>query len=307
MGHRKVTQIRIVVLGAAAGGGYPQWNCNCAVCSLFWQGDRRVTQRTQSSIAVTGDDENWVLINCSPDVRSQIMSVGALHPRGALRQSPITGIVLTNGDIDHVAGLLSLRESQPFSLFATRTIMSALADNPMFSAVDKTIVPRHVTELGGVVNLPGGLSAELFAVPGKVPLYLEQGDVVIGAETETTIGLKLSANGASFFYVPGCAALPENLANRLRGAQLVMFDGTLWDDEEMIKAGVGHKTGRRMGHMSMSGPDGSIAALSKLDIERRIFIHINNTNPVLVEGSEQKLAAEQAGWQIAYDGMEIEL
>ena len=302
-----MTRTRIIVLGAAAGGGFPQWNCNCRICALYWQGDARVGARTQSSIAVSGNERDWVLFNCSPDVRSQIINTPALRPQAGARHSPICCTVLTNGDIDHVAGLLSMRESQPFSIFATASILDAIAANPMFAAVNEALVPRRRLSLGDAVALPGGLEMELFAVPGKVPLYLEDEHVEIGAETETTIGVKVSANDKSFFYIPGCAAMPETLAKRIGGAELVLFDGTLWRDDEMIAEGVGQKTGQRMGHMSMSGPDGSMAAFAPLCVKRKVYIHINNTNPVLIEGSAECSAAEQAGWEIASDGMEIVL
>lgn len=295
------------MLGSAAGGGFPQWNCRCSVCALFWQGDARVRERTQSSIAVTGDGEQWVLLNCSPDIRSQILRTPALQPAHGRRHSPIAAALLTNGDIDHVAGLLSLRESQPFAIHATPAILDAIAQNRMFSAVDETLVPRRSVGLGDRVALPGGLEAELFAVPGKVPLYLEEGEVDIGAETDTTIGVKVAHADGHFFYVPGCAALTPDLRERLRGAPLVLFDGTLWEDDEMIREGVGRKTGRRMGHMPISGPDGSLAAFADLDVRRKVYVHINNTNPVLIDASRQRAEAERAGWEIAEDSMEIAL
>jgi pyrroloquinoline quinone biosynthesis protein B len=302
-----MARMRIIVLGSAAGGGFPQWNCGCDVCALFWQGDPRVSARTQSSVAVTANGEKWWLLNCSPDVRMQIMQTRALHPAKAKRGSPIQGVFLTNGDIDHVAGLLSLRENQPFALYGTETVLAEIARNQVFAVIDKSVVPRVSVALDRPVAMADGLVIEPFAVPGKVPLYLESGEVETGNLSDSTIGLSISSRTAQFHYIPGCAHVNPALTDRLKNAPLVLFDGTLWRDDEMIRQGIGSKTGRRMGHVSMSGPDGSIALLGESGIERKVFIHINNSNPVLVDGSPERCAAEAAGWEIAYDGMEIEL
>lgn len=298
---------RIIVLGSAAGGGFPQWNCRCEVCALFWQGDPRVSARTQSSIAVTANGDRWVLLNCSPDVRTQIMQTRALHPSKTRRSSPIEGVFLTNGDIDHVAGLLSLRENQPFVIYGTESVLAEIARNRMFEVVEKSVVPRKSITLDRPVAMADGLVIEPFAVPGKIPLYLESGEVEIGSESGSTIGLKVSNKAAQFYYIPGCAEINAALRARLKDAPLILFDGTLWQDDEMVHHKIGSKTGRRMGHVSMSGPDGSIARLGDLGIGRKVFTHINNSNPVLIDGSSERREAKAAGWEIAYDGMEIEL
>lgn len=302
-----MARMRIIVLGSAAGGGFPQWNCGCDVCSLYWQGDPRVCARTQSSIAVTASGGKWLLLNCSPDVRMQIMQTPALHPVDTRRGSPIAGVFLTNGDVDHVAGLLSLRENQPFVIYGTEAVLAELAGNQVFAVVSESVAPRKRVTLDEPVALVGGLTIEPFSVPGKVPLYRESGEVETKKETDTTIGLRISSGPTSFYYVPGCADINPALRARLKDATLVLFDGTLWRDDEMIRQGIGSKTGRRMGHVSMSGPDGSIAQLGELGIERKIFTHINNSNPTLIDGSPERREAEAAGWEIAYDGMEIEL
>ena len=302
-----MARLRLLVLGSAAGGGFPQWNCRCQVCKLFWQGDPRVRARTQSSVAVTASGEKWLLLNCSPDVRSQIMQTRALHPADTKRGSPIEGVFLTNGDIDHVAGLLSMRESQPFVIYGTASVLDEIARNQIFAAVDANVAPRRSIELGRPVVMADGLTVEPFAVPGKVPLYRESGEVETGTESGLTIGLRISTDETEFFYVPGCAEINTALSARLKNAPLVLFDGTLWRDDEMIRQGIGAKTGRRMGHVSMSGSDGAIARLSGLGIGRKVFIHINNSNPVIVEDSPERREAEAAGWEIAYDGMEISL
>ena len=303
-----MSRLRVIVLGSAAGGGYPQWNCRGPISALCWDGDARVAERTQSSIAVSDDGETWALVNCAPDVRQQIMRTPALQPKRPPRHSPIAGILLTNGDVDHVGGLLSLRERQAFRLIATPRVLAILDENSIFGVLDRQLVDRVPVAPNETVPLIGSLTAEIFPVPGKEPLYLEGGEPEIGIEGETTVGVKIAApDGRRMFYIPGCAHVPPSLTRRLDGADLLLFDGTLWRDDEMIKAGVGRKTGRRMGHISMSGPDGSIAALRNVDLGRKVFIHINNTNPVLVAGSPERRTAADAGWEIGHDGMEFTL
>ena len=293
---------RAIVLGAAAGGGLPQWNCGCENCRLAREG--RIPSLTQSSLAVTGDGVSWALVNASPDLRMQLAATPALAP-GKLRGTPLVSVLLTNGDVDHVAGLLSLRESQPFDLWATAEIHGVLAENPVFGALAPDLVARRSAGLETPFELAPGLGAQLFAVPGKVPLYLEEDDVVTDLEGEQTVGVELTAGGVRVLCIPGCATVTPDLAARIDGADILFFDGTLWRDDEMVAAGLGAKTGRRMGHISMSGPEGSIAALAKLRIGRRVFVHMNNTNPVLRPGSPERSEAEAAGWIVAADGMEI--
>lgn len=295
--------MRAIVLGAAAGGGLPQWNCGCLNCVLARAGE--IPGASQSSLAVSADGVDWAILNASPDVRNQLAATPALHPR-ELRDSPVKAVLLTNGDIDHVAGLLGLREKQGLSLHATAEILVVLAGNPVFAALDPALVTRRAQTLGRPFALLPGLTAELFAVPGKVPLYLEGETVATDLEGEQTVGVRLESDTGVAFYVPGCAAVTPALAERLRGAALVFFDGTLWEDDEMIRAGLGAKTGRRMGHVSMNGPEGSIAALENLEIGRKVFVHMNNSNPVWRNGPERAKAIA-AGWEIARDGMEVTL
>jgi len=301
--------VRIIVLGSAAGGGFPQWNCDCPNCRRARSGDPAARRRTQCSLAVSADGERWFLLNASPDLRQQLAATPALHPRaGAPRHSPVAGVLLTNGDIDHVAGLLSLREGHAFGVYATPRILSVLDRNPVFNALDRDLVARRPVALGQPLTLGERLAVELFAVPGKVPLYLEEGSPEIGGETEDVVGVRVAADGgASFVFVPGCARLSAALVRRLAGAPVVFFDGTLWQDDEMIRLGAGSKTGQRMGHMSVSGSGGSLAAFARLEVARKIYIHINNTNPILLEDSPERAAVTAAGWEVAYDGMEIEL
>ncbi|WP_158916172.1 pyrroloquinoline quinone biosynthesis protein PqqB [Caulobacter sp. S45] len=299
--------MRLAVLGAAAGGGFPQWNSNADGCRRARAGDPAAPARTQASLAVSVDGDRWTLLNASPDLREQIGRSAFLHPRHGLRSSPIANVVLTGGDVDVVAGLLTLRERQPFGLHATSKIHAVLDANPIFEVLARDVVRRETVGLGQPFTLEDGLTVELFAVPGKVPLYLEQDDAPAIAADETTTAAAISSNGSTAFFIPGCAAMTPELADRLRGADLVFFDGTLWRDDEMIVQGLGPKTGRRMGHMSIGGPDGALAAFADLDVRRKVFIHLNNSNPVLLDGTPERREVERAGWRVAYDGLEIEL
>jgi pyrroloquinoline quinone biosynthesis protein B len=294
--------MRAIVLGSAAGGGFPQWNSNAEACRRARAGDPAARPRTQASLAVAGLGPFWTLLNASPDLRQQIEATPELHPATALRSSPIGAVVLTSGEVDCVAGLLNLRERQPFELFATARIHAVLDANPIFNVLARDIVTRRVLALDEEVTIPGGMSVRLFSVAGKVALYLEGREE--GADGDT-VGACLSHDGMTLFYVPACAAMTPALAERLRGADTVLFDGTLWRDDEMIRAGLGSKTGQRMGHMSVSGDGGTIQALAELGIRRKILLHINNSNPVLLDDSPERAAVERAGWQVAFDGMRV--
>jgi pyrroloquinoline quinone biosynthesis protein B len=298
--------LRILVLGSAAGGGFPQWNCLCPVCRLAWSGDKRVTPRSQSSLAVSADGEHWLLLNASPDLRQQIIASPSLHPRGAKRQSPIQAVFVPNADVDHLAGLLTLREQQGFTLFGSPATL-AQARGGIFGVLNKNLVETREIALDVPTDTGLGLWVKPFAVPGKVPLYLEGAEVEIGAETETTVGLEIGDGAKSFFYVPGCAEINQGVLKRLSRAELLFFDGTTFTDGEMVDLGLSKKTAWRMGHVAMSGDKGSLNVFAPCGIRRKIYVHINNTNPVLIEDSPQRLEAVRAGWDIAYDGMEVSL
>lgn len=298
--------MHLVILGSAAGGGIPQWNCRCSICSLAWEGDPRVAPRTQSSIAVSPDGERWLLVNASPDIRQQIQSNRAMFPRQGLRHSPIEAVLLTNGDVDHVAGLLTLREVQPFTLYATPGILGSVNENRVFDVLS-SVVGRKPIALNETFEPIPGLTVTLFAVPGKVPLWLEDASLEIGAETETTVGAMIEAGGRRLAYIPGCARVTDDLKARIAGVDALLFDGTVLEDDDMIRAGVGTKTGWRMGHIQMNGETGSIASLADVAVGRRIFVHINNTNPVLVEDSPERLSVEDRGWTVAHDGLSLKL
>jgi pyrroloquinoline quinone biosynthesis protein B len=297
-------RLTAIVLGSAAGGAFPQWNCRCPVCALAWAGDPSVKPRSQTGIAISAGDGRWTLINASPDLSSQIRATPKLHPCGGLRGSPIDAVVLTGAEIDQIAGLLSLRESAYFQLYATPASHAAVAANAMFGAL--TSVLRCAVNPGERFLLAGGIEATLFMVPGKVPLYLEGESPDSDAESAANVGIELQREGARLVFVPGAAAITAGMRERFARADVVLFDGTLFTDEEMIRTKTGQKTGRRMGHMPIEGEGGSLHALDGLPT-RRIFIHINNTNPILVEGSVERSKVESAGWQVAEDGLEIVL
>ncbi|WP_279358215.1 pyrroloquinoline quinone biosynthesis protein PqqB [Methylobacterium indicum] len=299
--------MQAIVLGSGAGGGVPQWNCRCPICAMARSGDRRVLPRTQSSLAVSADGDDWLLVNASPDIRQQLFDTPALHPREGLRHSPIKAVLLTNGDVDHVAGLLTLREGQPFRLHATRGILDSITANRVFDVMAPGVVDRTEIALNETFSPVPGLSVTLFPVPGKVPLWLEDGTPEIGAETESTVGAMIVAGARRLAYVPGCARVTDGLKDRLSGVDALLFDGTVLADDDMIRAGVGTKTGWRMGHVPMTGDGGSVAALAEVPIGQKVFVHINNTNPVLVEDSPERRGIEAAGWVVAHDGLALSL
>ena len=307
--------MRIRILGSGAGGGFPQWNCNCANCRAVRAGEPGFSPRTQSSLAATANGRDWVLLNASPDLRQQIAQNPVLAPSGddPVRASPIKAVVVTNGDVDHVTGLLTLREAQSFTVYGSSRVLDVLSQNRVFNVLSPACVAREELPINKPVALKGagadlGLSVEAFPVAGKIALWLEDAlKANFGSVEGDTLGLKITetAGGKAFFYIPGCAGVDAALAQRLSGAALVFFDGTLWHENEMIEQGLLGKTGTRMGHINMSGPDGSIAAFAPLGVARKIYVHINNSNPALYVFSNERREAEAAGWVIGEDGMEV--
>jgi pyrroloquinoline quinone biosynthesis protein B len=305
--------MKAVVLGAAAGGGFPQWNSNAEACRRARAGDAKALPRTQASLAVSGDGERWFLINASPDLRQQIQANAILHPSHGLRSSPIEGVILTGADVDAIAGLLHLRERHRFTIYASERVLGVLKANSIFGVLAEDCVRRQAVPLGRpfeprhVDGSGSGLSVELFDVPGKVALYLESGSSPdqLRGQSGDTVGVEVSIPGKRLVYVPGCAAMTDGLKRRMAGASVVLFDGTLWQDDEMIRLGLGPKTGQRMGHMSVNGPDGTIAAFQDIAVARKVLVHINNSNPILIEGSDERAVLAKHGWEVAYDGMEV--
>jgi len=308
--------LRVVVLGAAAGGGVPQWNCGCPVCRTA-RNEHPELQSTQASIAVSADREHWFLINASPDLRQQLIATPQLHPKqGQLRHSPIAGVILTNSEVDAVAGLLSMREGSPFTLYAHERVLAILKSNSIFNVLNEKNVKRQPVAIDQAFEpslpdgSPSGIEILPFEVPGKGAWYLEgAAHPAGGSGGGDTLGLRIldRASGKYLYFLAACARVTDDLKSRLKGAALVFFDGTVWRDDELIAAGLGNKTGQGMGHISMSGEHGAIASLEGLDIGRKVFLHINNSNPALLHDSDERKTAEQAGWHIPADGMEIML
>jgi pyrroloquinoline quinone biosynthesis protein B len=307
--------LRVVVLGAAAGGGVPQWNCGCPVCRAARSTHPELTS-TQASIAISADDHHWFLINASPDLRQQLIATRQLHPRpGQLRHTPIAGVILTNGEVDAVAGLLSMREGAPFTLYAHPKVLAILKTNSIFNVLGETLVKRQAIAIEQALELklpdgsPSGIEILPFAVPGKVAWYLR--DKADGRRDEEgdTLALRIAdkATDKHLYFITACAEVTDELKARLSGASLLFFDGTVWRDDELTAAGLGSKTGQSMGHIAMSGANGAIERLAGVTVDRKLFLHINNSNPALLAGSEERKMMEAAGWQIPADGTEIVL
>lgn len=303
----------VQVLGSAAGGGFPQWNCGCRNCHGLRQGIIQARARTQTSLAVSTDRLNWFLLHASPDIRAQIECFPPLHPRAG-RQTPIAGIVLTNGDLDQCLGLFSLRESQPLHLHATNRVRDGFIEgNLLYRTLTRT--PDQVTwhalkpytaekpmllSDGG----PSGLLVTTIPVPGKVPIHLEG---KLSPDEEDTIALLIrdGRSGRTLAYVPCVAGPSPELLPLLQSTECIFFDGTFWTENELITLGLGKRSAMEMGHWPLEGPNGSLQTLSSLQATRRILLHINNTNPILDEQSPERCFVEAAGIEVAYDGMEV--
>jgi pyrroloquinoline quinone biosynthesis protein B len=315
--------VRVRILGSGAGGGFPQWNCNCANCRGYRAGTLKASPRTQSSIAVACPSGGWVLINASPDLRQQIGAFSELQPDadGPPRGTPIRAIVLTNADIDHIAGLLTVRESEPLCLYSTPTVRSCVLErNAAFRAIclgptqcafRPLVVGGPPEEIIGVGDRPTGIQLEAFAVPGKTPAYLEGS---APSSAEETVGLILSlrdgVGGGGLAYVPGVKALAPDLLARLSRCRTLLIDGTCWSNDELEQRGVGRKTSLAMGHLPIGGEAGSLSLLGRepsVRGVRTIYIHINNTNPILDQESPERRRVVDAGFEVAFDGMELEV
>jgi pyrroloquinoline quinone biosynthesis protein B len=306
--------MHVRVLGSAAGGGFPQWNCNCTNCKSVRLGSRPSRPRTQASLAVSADGHGWTVLNASPDIRAQIDAFPALQPQEGLRHTPIRTVVLTNADIDHVVGLLTLREFQPLMVYSTPAVREwVFEQNILFRALKRhegqlTWKPletsgTHVLE--GVGGKSTGLQYEAYAVPSKAPGWLPEQPT----EGVPTVGMRVidTRNGASVAYVPGVKSVPKPLLEFFGRSKAMFVDGTFFTDDELASMGYADKTSLALGHIPMSGAQGSLATFASLTHVRRVFTHINNTNPVLLEDSAENAAVKAAGFELAYDGMELQL
>jgi pyrroloquinoline quinone biosynthesis protein B len=293
------------VLGSAAGGGFPQWNCACANCALVRAGDPRVRARTQDSLAFTAGAGGWNVVNASPDIRAQIEASPPLHPR-APRHTPIRSLLLTNGDLDHVLGLFSLRESTPLEVWATDAVRAGLEDR---NALMRTLhrFPEQLTwkrlELGQTLSLGDGTTVLARAVAGKAPVHLTG---IAAPSAEDNVALWIRQGDRLVVYAGACASL-DGLDGAFDDADVLFLDGTFWSSDELVAAGLSRARAEDMAHLPIGGDRGSLARLAGCPARRKIFTHVNNSNPILVEGSPEDLAVRAAGWEVARDGMEMEL
>jgi pyrroloquinoline quinone biosynthesis protein B len=300
--------MRIHVLGSGAGGGLPQWNCACDNCRLARAGDRRIAARTQDSLAIGSSGDRWMLVNASPDVLRQIERFDGLWPRAA-RHTPIAAIALTNGDLDHVAGLLSLRESQPLRILATPRVRAGLVDrNALLRTLART--PDQVLwtalELAREVVLDDlGIGVTALPVAGKLPVHLV-GLIEPSPEDNVALRVRDLATGRRVVVATALGAL-EDVDALLKDADAILLDGTFWSDDELIALGLGSSRARDMAHVPVGGAGGSLARVGPRAGIRRVYTHINNTNPMLRADSPERARVEREGWEIAYDGMEVVL
>lgn len=302
----------ILVLGAGAGGGFPQWNCNCRNCRGVRQGTLRARPRTQSSIAVSADSLNWAVVNTSPDILAQLKSSAQLQPARAVRDTGIRGVILVDSQIDHTLGLAMLREGARLEVYCTASVREDLmTGNPLLRMLESYCgVAWHEVPAAAGANfrIAGIAGIEFAAVPvkSKAPPYSPHRDA---PQPGDNIALMMTdaTSGKSVLYAPGLAEIDPRVWECMSRADCVMVDGTFWTDDEMIRIGAGRKRGIEMGHLAQSGEGGMLSYLGRLPRARKILIHINNTNPILDEDSAERRELERAGIEAAYDGMEIEV
>jgi pyrroloquinoline quinone biosynthesis protein B len=293
------------VLGSAAGGGFPQWNCSCPGCRAVRDGSRPCRSRTQSSVAVSADYRRWFLLNASPDIRTQIESFPALRA-GDSRATPLQAVLLTDAELDHTLGLLLLREAQALELHATPAVHETLRDGTSLLRTLGAYCPvewhRVVPETD--VDLGGGLSYRAFDVPTTKRARFGPGE-----QQGRVVGYRLTdeRSGRALVYLPGLQELTPAVREQLDGCACLLVDGTCWHDDELIRLGLAGKTARDMGHLPIDGPDGSLAQLSPLPIERKIYLHLNNTNPVLLDDTPERRMVEERGMEVAVDGLEVQV
>lgn len=304
--------MRIHVLGSAAGGGFPQWNCNCSNCSRLRQGTIKAAARTQSSIAVSSDGVNWVLFNASPDIRTQLEAFPATQPARALRDTGIVGIVLIDSQIDHTTGLLVLREGQPLNIYCTDMVQQDLTTgHPLFNVLSHYCgVNWHSVPLqaGACFTIAGVDDLRFTAVPlsSKAPPYSpHRHDPHVG--DNISVRVEDLRSGKNLYYAPGLGKIEPHILPYMAEADCLMVDGTFWRDDEMVIAGLGKKLASEMGHLPQSGDDGMLSVLASLQRPRKILIHINNSNPILDEESLERAIVDKAGVEVAHDGMDIAL
>jgi pyrroloquinoline quinone biosynthesis protein B len=309
--------MRVKILGSAAGGGFPQWNCACSNCRELRAGAFHGKARTQAQVAVSADGRSWFLLGASPDLRAQIEATPELHPRDGLRQSPIAGVVLANADIDHALGLLLLRELQPLRFYATTSIRRILAeDNSMFGMLQRVsnqavwtdVVPERDFTLRNAASEESSLVCRSVSLGTRYPAYVTPQRQSHLAAGEASLGLIVtSPSGKRLAYMPAVPGIDDALLKELNSADVLLFDGTFWSDDELIRIQGSGNTARQMGHIPVSSPEGSLNRLAGLRRPRKIFLHINNTNPMLNEAGPEFRQVRESGWEIAEDGWQFDL
>jgi pyrroloquinoline quinone biosynthesis protein B len=307
--------VRIEILGSAAGGGFPQWNCNCRNCQSLRAGTFQGKRRTQTQVAVSDGQRPWLLLNASPDLRLQIEAAPFLYPRAGRRDSPIASVLLTSADIDQIAGLLSLRELQPLRVYCTPSLRRILRDDNsafgMLNRAAKQVMWSEVNldqqiSLTTVEDSDLGVACTVFSLGNHYPVYVSSQRAASLRPEEALLGVILqSSTGARVAYMPAVPAVDDSLLSRLQDVDLLLFDGTFWSDDELIQVQGSGATAREMGHVPVSGPDGSLRKLAGLRRPRKIFFHVNNTNPMLDESGPQYAEVRAAGWEIAEDGWSL--
>ncbi|HEX6735773.1 MAG TPA: pyrroloquinoline quinone biosynthesis protein PqqB [Azonexus sp.] len=301
--------MQILVLGSAAGGGFPQWNCNCRNCAGVRAGSVRAVPRTQSSIAVSANGTDWVLFNASPDILTQIRANPALQPGRGLRDTGIVGIVLIDAQIDHTTGLFMLREGKPLDVWCTAQVHEDLTTgNPVFNVLSHFCGVRwQPVQPSSSFTVPAAAGLRFTPLPltSKAPPYSPHRH---DPHPGDNIGVLIEdlASGRKVFYAPGFGAMEPHLDPYLADADCLLLDGTFWTDDEMIRLGLSTKTARDIGHLPQSGADGMMALLGRYPKPRKLLIHINNTNPILDEDSPERAELTRAGIELAFDGMLID-
>ena len=307
--------MRVKVLGSAAGGGFPQWNCGCSNCRRFRLGALRAKARSQAQLAVSADGERWFLLGASPDLRYQIEACPELQPHHAGRNSPIAGVLLTCADLDHALGLLLLREWQQLSLYSTATVRRVLLEtNTVFRLLERMpgqvgwtdMTPGHSFSLTTPEGVNPGIAARLLALPGSLPAYAPTGNG-LAADGAVTALILQSPSGKRLAYVPGLPGVSETLLAELSECDTILVDGTFWTDDELFRVEGFGKLARDIGHLPVWGSEGSLAKFSGVPTTRKIYIHVNNTNPMLDEDSPEHRMVLDAGWEIAFDGMDLDI
>jgi pyrroloquinoline quinone biosynthesis protein B len=312
--------MRVKILGSAAGGGFPQWNCACSNCRSVRAGTFHGKARTQAQVAISADSETWFLLGASPDLRAQIESTPELHPRAkgnAARHSPIAGAVLLNADVDHTFGLLLLRELQPLNAYTTEAVRRILAeDNSMFAMLQR--VPRQLAwtaftpgtalQLLDPAGNDSGLSCRALSLATHFPAYVSERRRSELSPCEASLGLIIeSPSHKRLAYLPAVPRITDDLLKEFDSVDVLLFDGTFWSDDELIHTQRSGQTAQQMGHIPVSSPAGSLSQLAELKRPRKIYVHINNTNPMLNEASSEYRQVREAGWEIAEDGWQFDL